>query len=147
MSHWNWSAAVKRSTTREIRISLSHLEGVKLLESWMEDALPLKRKELGNKTSHSSCQNLTIFFLKRTCSHLKKKSRHLYMHVLILVAIKVIPLLLECRDFISSSSSSIIMLMQITLIMCQDEIQEMGLVCTYITKHWKWQFQNLSSTS
>lgn len=100
----------------------------------MEDALPLKRKELGNKTSHSSCQNLTIFF-KKDLFPLKKKSRHLYMHVLILVAIKVIPLLLECRDFISSSSSSIIMLMQITLIMCQDEIQEMGLVCTYITKH------------
>lgn len=99
----------------------------------MEDALPLKRKELGNKTSHSSCQNLTIFF--QGLFPYKKKSRHLYMHVLILVAIKVIPLLLEFRDFISSSSISIIMLMQITLIMCQDEIQGMGLVCTYITKH------------
>lgn len=48
---------------------------------------------------------------------------------------KVIPLLLEYGDFISSSSISIIMLMQITLIMCQEEIQGMGLVFTYITKH------------
>lgn len=53
----------------------------------MEDALPLKRKELGNETSHSSCQNLTIFF-KRTVPIKKKPSRHLYMHVLILVATK-----------------------------------------------------------
>lgn len=69
------------------------------------------------------------------------------MHVLILVAMKVIPLLLEYNFFISFSSIFIIMLMQITLIMCQDEIQEMGLVCTYITKYLRWQFQNLSSTS
>lgn len=33
-----------------------------------------------------------------------------------------------------------IMLMQITLIMCQAENEEMGLVCTYITKYLKWQF-------
>lgn len=56
MSQWNRSAAVERSTTREIRVSLSHLEAAKLLEPWMEDALPLKREELKNKTSHSSCQ-------------------------------------------------------------------------------------------
>lgn len=61
MSHWNQTAAVKRLTTREIRISLSHLEGAKLLESWVEDALPLKSKELRNKASPGSCQNLTVF--------------------------------------------------------------------------------------
>lgn len=60
---------------------------------------------------------------------------------------KVIPLLLEYNFFISFCSIFIIMLMQITLIMCQAEIQGMGLVCTYITKYLKWQFQNLSSTS
>lgn len=52
---------MKRLTTREIRISLSHLEGAKLLESRVEDALPLKSKELRNKASPGSCQNLTVF--------------------------------------------------------------------------------------
>lgn len=64
----------------------------------MEDALLLKRKELGSKTSHSSCQNLTMFFFLLKTVLIKKPPRHLYMHVLILVAIKVIPLLLGYRD-------------------------------------------------
>lgn len=53
----------------------------------MEDALPLKSKELRTKTSPSSCQNDNGFFGKTPIK--KKKSRHLYIHVLILVAIKV----------------------------------------------------------
>lgn len=59
------------------------------------------------------------------------------MHALILVSMKVIPLLVEYSFFISFSSIFIIMLMQITLITCQDEIQGMGLVCTHITKYLK----------
>lgn len=69
------------------------------------------------------------------------------MRVLILVAMKVIPLLLENSFFISFSSIFIIMLMQIALITCQVQIVEMRLVCTYIMKYLKWQFENLSSTS
>lgn len=101
----------------------------------MEDALPLKRKELGNETSHSSCQNLTIFFLKNYSHKKKKPSRHLVHACSDTCCHKVIPLLLEYGDFISSSSIPIIMLMRITLTVCQEEIQGMGSVCTSITKH------------
>ena len=59
------------------------------------------------------------------------------MHVLILVAMKLIPLLLENSFFISFSSRFIIMLMQITLITCQVQIVGMRLVCTYIMKYLK----------
>lgn len=48
---------------------------------------------------------------------------------------KVIPLLLQYNFFISFSSICIIMLMQITLIMCQAEMEGMELVCTHVTKY------------
>lgn len=54
------------------------------------------------------------------------------MRVRILVAMKVMPLLLRRNFFIPLGSIFIIMLMQITLIMCQAEIEGRGLVCTYV---------------
>lgn len=57
------------------------------------------------------------------------------MRVLILVAMKVMPLLFRHNFFIPLSSIFIVMLMQITLIKCQAEIEGTGLVCTYAARN------------